>query len=225
MSEILHHVLSTCEEYIGSPVELEFAVTIEDSKISKFGILQMRPSMDESLDIDVDLDKINNEDSLCISSQSLGNGIIDEIYDIVYIHPDRLNRLKTHDIVPIISEIDYGLRKSDRPYILIGPGRWGSSDPSLGIPVEWSHIMGANCIIEVPMSDISVEPSQGTHFFQNIVSFNIGYLTITKDDFIDWEWLDRNEPKFENGPVRHLQVGRPVKVVLDSRDSEAIIVK
>ncbi len=85
--------------------------------------------------------------------------------------------------------------------------------------------MGANCIIEVPMSDISVEPSQGTHFFQNIVSFNIGYLTITKDDFIDWEWLDRNEPKFENGPVRHLQVGRPVKVVLDSRDSEAIIVK
>ena len=225
LSEILHHVLSTCEEYIGSPVELEFAVTIEDSKISKFGILQMRPSMDESLDIDVDLDKINSEDSLCISSQSLGNGIIDEIYDIVYIHPDRLNRLKTHDIVPIISEIDYGLRKSDRPYILIGPGRWGSSDPSLGIPVEWSHIMGANCIIEVPMSDISVEPSQGTHFFQNIVSFNIGYLTITKDDFIDWEWLDRNEPKFENGPVRHLQVGRPVKVVLDSRDSEAIIVK
>ena len=185
----------------------------------------MRPSMDESLDIDVDLEKISKQDALCTSSQSLGNGIIDGIFDIVYIHPDRLNRLKTYDIVPIISEIDFELRKSDRPYILIGPGRWGSSDPSLGIPVEWSHIMGANCIIEVPMSDISVEPSQGTHFFQNIVSFNIGYLTVMKDDFIDWKWLDNNEIKFEMWPVRHLELTRQVKVVLDSRDSEAIVVK
>ncbi len=225
LSEILHHVLISCEEFIGSPVELEFAVTIDDSNISKFGILQVRPSMDESLDIDVDLEKISKQDALCTSSQSLGNGIIDGIFDIVYIHPDRLNRLKTYDIVPIISEIDFELRKSDRPYILIGPGRWGSSDPSLGIPVEWSHIMGANCIIEVPMSDISVEPSQGTHFFQNIVSFNIGYLTVMKDDFIDWKWLDNNEIKFEKGPVRHLELTRPVKVVLDSRDSEAIVVK
>ena len=85
--------------------------------------------------------------------------------------------------------------------------------------------MGANCIIEVPMSDISVEPSQGTHFFQNIVSFNIGYLTVMNDDFIDWKWLDDNEIKFERGPVRHLELIRPVKVVLDSRDSEAIVVK
>jgi len=225
LSEILHHVLTSCEDYIGSPVELEFAVTIDDLGVSKFGILQMRPSMDESLDIDVDLEKIRKDDALCISSQSLGNGIIDGIHDIVYIHPERLNRLKTHDIVPIISEIDYRLRNSDRPYILIGPGRWGSSDPSLGIPVEWSHIMGANCIIEVPMSDINVEPSQGTHFFQNIVSFNIGYLTILKDDYIDWKWLDEKETKFEEGVVRHLQFRDPVKVVLDSRDSEAIVVK
>jgi hypothetical protein len=95
----------------------------------------------------------------------------------------------------------------------------------LGIPVSWDQIRGAKAIVEVPMSDIHVEPSQGTHFFQNIVSFHIGYLTITADDFLDFEWLDDNDPSKEIGPLRHIELKSPLKVVLDSRDSEAIVLR
>ena len=226
LPRILHHVLATCENFLGSPVELEFALTVnpEDGN-RKFAILQVRPLMDESVDIDIDLDEVNKDKAVCISSKSLGNGIIDHIVDVVYVHPKRMNRMKTMDIIPVIEEIDAGLRSEDRPYILIGPGRWGSSDPSLGIPVQWNQIMGAKTIVEVPMADIRVEPSQGTHFFQNIVTFNIGYLTILEDDLVDWEWLDDIEALTEEGGLRHVRLDSPLKVVLDSRDSEAIVVR
>jgi hypothetical protein len=136
-----------------------------------------------------------------------------------------MNRMKTINLIPLIEEIDAGLRSENRPYILIGPGRWGSSDPWLGIPVQWDQIMGAKTIVEVPMADIHVEPSQGTHFFQNIVSFNIGYLTILKDDLVDWEWLDAIEALRDEEGLRHVRLDLPLKVILDSRDSEAIVVR
>jgi hypothetical protein len=160
-----------------------------------------------------------------ISSKSLGNGVIDDIRDVVYVNPSKLDRMRTTNLTDEIEAIDAILRKQKRPYLLIGPGRWGSSDPSLGIPVEWNQIMGAKAIVEVPMSDIHVEPSQGTHFFQNIVSFNIGYLTIGHDDLVDWDWLDSLEPKTKFGPLRHIQIEKPLKVILDSRDSEAIVLR
>jgi hypothetical protein len=181
--------------------------------------------MDESVDIDIDLNEVDREKAVCISSKSLGNGVIDNIRDVVYVHPARMNRMKTINLIPLIEEIDAGLRSEDRPYILIGPGRWGSSDPSLGIPVQWDQIMGAKTIVEVPMADIHVEPSQGTHFFQNIVTFNIGYLTILEGDLIDWEWLDAIEAARDEGGLRHVRLDLPLKVVLDSRDSEAIVVR
>ncbi len=226
LSEIIRNVLVKCEAYIGSPVELEFAPNIDrESGMKSFAILQARPVLDDSVEIDIDLDEVEMESSLCVSSRSLGNGVIEGIRDIVYVHPGRMNRMKTADLVPFIEEIDAGLRDQERPYILIGPGRWGSSDPSLGIPVEWSQIMGSKTIVEVPMEDIHVDPSQGTHFFQNIVSYNIGYLTIGNEDYIDWEWLDSIEPKFEINGLRHVSLESPIKVILDSKDSEAIVVK
>ena len=225
LSEILHQVLTSCENYIGSPVEIEFAVSIGASGSKRFAILQVRPMMDESVDIDVDLDEVDRDKAICICSQSLGNGVIEGLRDVVYVHPERLDRLQTSDLPSEVEAIDAVLREEGRPYILIGPGRWGSSDPSLGIPVQWEQIMGSKAIIEVPMADIHVEPSQGTHFFQNIITFNIGYLTIGPDDFLDWDWLDSFEPTNESGPLRHIRQERPLKVILDSRDSEAIITK
>jgi hypothetical protein len=226
LAEILDHVLKTCEEFLSSPVELEFAIEVdEEHGIRKFAILQVRPLMDDSVDIDIKLDEVDRDGAVCISSKSLGNGVIDGIRDVVYVHPDKMNRMKTVDIVPLIEEIDAKLRGEGRPYILIGPGRWGSSDPSLGIPVQWNQIMGAKTIVEAPMADIHVDPSQGTHFFQNIVTFNIGYLTITGEDVVDWGWLDSIEAEIEKMGLRHVQLQSPLKVVLDSRDSEAIIVR
>ena len=225
LSEILHHVLTSCENYIGSPVEIEFAVSIDSDGSKRFAILQVRPMMDESVNIDVDLDEVDREKAVSICSQSLGNGVIENIKDVVYVHPERLDRMHTSELTSEIEAIDASLRREDRPYILIGPGRWGSSDPSLGIPVQWEQIMGSRAIIEVPMADIHVEPSQGTHFFQNIITFNIGYLTIGSGDFLDWEWLDSHEVSTESGPLRHISLKNPLKVILDSRDSEAIITK
>ena len=226
LSEILSHVLNTCQNYIGSPVELEFAMSIDqDSGTQRFAILQVRPMMEESVDIDIDLAEIDRSKAMCICSQSLGNGIIEGIKDVVYVHPERLDRMRTMDLTDEIEAIDAVLRAEERPYVLIGPGRWGSSDPSLGIPVQWDQIMGSRTIVEVPMTDIHVEPSQGTHFFQNIITFNIGYLTIGADDFVDWEWLDSIEATTESGALRHVSLDEPIKVILDSRDSEAIITK
>ncbi len=226
LSEILSHVLNTCQNYIGSPVELEFAMSIDQaSGEQRFAILQVRPMMEESVDIDIDLSEVDRSKAMCICSQSLGNGIIEGISDVVYVHPGRLDRMHTMDLTSEIEAIDAALRAEERPYVLIGPGRWGSSDPSLGIPVQWDQIMGSRAIVEVPMSDIHVEPSQGTHFFQNIITFNIGYLTIGADDFVDWDWLDSIEASAESGPLRHVHLDEPMKVILDSRDSEAIITK
>ena len=226
LSEILSHVLNTCQNYIGSPVELEFAMSIDqDSGAQRFAILQVRPMMEESVNIDIDLSDIDHSKAMCICSQSLGNGVIEGIKDVVYVHPERLDRMRTMDLTSEIEAIDAALRAEERPYVLIGPGRWGSSDPSLGIPVQWDQIMGSKTIVEVPMSDIHVEPSQGTHFFQNIITFNIGYLTIGADDFVDWEWLDSIEASAEFGALRHVSLNEPMKVILDSRDSEAIITK
>ena len=226
LSEILSHVLNTCQNYIGSPVELEFAMSIDqDSGTQRFAILQVRPMMEESVDIDIDLAEIDRSKAMCICSQSLGNGVIEGIKDVVYVHPERLDRMRTMDLTAEIEAIDASLRAEGRPYVLIGPGRWGSSDPSLGIPVQWDQIMGSRTIVEVPMTDIHVEPSQGTHFFQNIITFNIGYLTIGVDDFVDWEWLDSIEATAESGALRHVSLDGPMKVILDSRDSEAIITK
>ena len=226
LSEILSHVLNTCQNYIGSPVELEFAMSInQDSGKRRFAILQVRPMMEESVDIDIDLADVERSKAMCICSQSLGNGVIEGIRDVVYVHPKRLDRMRTTDLISEIAAIDAALRAEDRPYVLIGPGRWGSSDPSLGIPAQWDHIMGSSVIVEVPMTDIHVEPSQGTHFFQNIITFNIGYLTIGPDDFVDWEWLDSVAASTDSGALRHVSLDEPLKVILDSRDSEAIITR
>jgi hypothetical protein len=181
--------------------------------------------MEESVDIDIDLGEVDRDKAICICSQSLGNGVIEGIRDIVYVHPGRLDRMRTTDLTDKIEAIDAGLRADKRPYVLIGPGRWGSADPSLGIPVQWDQIMGSKAIVEVPMSDIHVEPSQGTHFFQNIVTFNIGYLTIGAEDFVDWDWLDSLDAATESGALRHVSLAEPLKVILDSRDSEAIITR
>ena len=226
LAQILDHVLKTCEEFLVSPVEMEFAINVDREKGNKkFAILQVRQLLDESVDIDIDLESVDTERAVCISSKSLGNGVIDGIEDVVYVHPDRIDRMRTTDLVPLIEEVDSYLRNRDRPYLLIGPGRWGTSDPSLGIPTQWNQIMGAKTIVEAPMSDIHVDPSQGTHFFQNIVTFNIGYLTIVKGDKVDWGWLDSHDARIDEKGLRHIKLNSPLKIVLDSRDSEAIVVR
>ena len=228
LTDILKEVLGKCEAYLACPVEIEFAVLYDNkNNIRRFGMLQLRPLVSESADVAVDLPKYEQEEMFCSTETSLGNGILDDIYDIVYVHPDRLERSNSNFVAKDIAKINGKLVREKSPYLLIGPGRWGSSDHLLGIPVGWGQISGAKTIIECEMADISVDPSQGTHFFQNIVSFNVGYLTIRNNDpgKIDWAWLDSLESEKEIGPTRHIKLKVPLRILLDGRNGNAVILK
>ena len=228
LTKILQEVLEKCETYLACPVEIEFAVLYDkEENVRRFGMLQLRPLVSESADVVVDLPNFEQKELLCSTETSLGNGVLNDIKDIVYVHPERLNRSNSNIVAKNIAKINGELVRENAPYLLIGPGRWGSSDHLLGIPVNWSQISGAKSIIECEMADISVDPSQGTHFFQNIVSFNVGYLTIRNNDpgKIDWKWLDSLVPEKEIGPIRHIKLDVPLRILLDGRNGNAAILK
>ena len=219
LSRLTQLFLVQAEEGMGGPVEIEFAVVIAPG-VRRFVFLQARPLVWEPVDVEVDLDSV--EGALCTSSHSLGNGVIQEIRDIIYVHPDRLDRAETREVAQIIEKLNRKLTRAGCPYLLIGPGRWGSSDPWLGIPVKWGQISGARTIIECQLADLPVDPSQGTHFFQNIVSFSVGYLTAPRGA-IDWNWLEACKPTASEGPVRHLNLKQPLQGLLDGRSGKGAV--
>ena len=228
LCEILKGLLKTCEELIGCPVEIEFAMVLDEERQRReFHLLQLRPLVSESTEVEVEFDDSVLGDALAHSSVSLGNGVIDDVTDIIYVHPARLDRMKSIKTAYSIARFNAKLIAEGRSYLLIGPGRWGSADHMLGIPVKWAQISAARTIIECELEDISVDASQGTHFFQNIVSFNVGYLTIRDgpQGEIDWDWLEAVEPLEEVGAVRHLRLSEPLRILLDGRQGRAAIIK
>ncbi len=226
LCEILQEILKRCEEMLSCPVEIEFAI-IDNEESKKFHLLQLRPLVSESTDVEVEFDESILNNALAHSSVSLGNGVVDGIRDIIYVDPKKLDRQKSQETANSISRINASMIEKSKPYLLIGPGRWGSSDHLLGIPVKWSQISGARTIIECELADISVDPSQGTHFFQNIVSFNVGYLTIRNSEpgAIDWKWLDGQKCIAEDGPIKHVRIKKPLKILLDGRNGRAAVLK
>ena len=227
LMKILSDVLSELENELSCPVEIEFAYVFDEKQdIHRFALVQLRPLVADSVDVEVDLDMVDQERLLLRSSQALGNGVIDDIRDIVYVNPTRLDRLRSMNLVERIERINLHLVRQKRPYLLIGPGRWGSSDSSLGIPVSWSQISGAASIVECEMVDIKVEPSQGTHFFQNIVSFGVGYLTVReRDGEVDFSWLENQRKIKSYGPLHHIRLRYPLHVLIDSKRQDACVVK
>jgi DNA-binding response OmpR family regulator len=227
LMKILRDVLSQLENELACPVEIEFAYVFDEKQdIHRFALVQLRPLVADSVDVEVDLDMVDQERLLLRSSQALGNGVVKDIRDIVYVNPTRLDRLRSMNLVNRIERINLRLVRQKRPYLLIGPGRWGSSDSSLGIPVSWSQISGAASIVECEMVDIKVEPSQGTHFFQNIVSFGVGYLTVReRDGEVDFSWLDGQRKIESYGPLRHVRLRYPLHVLIDSKRQDACVVK
>ena len=177
---------------------------------------------------DVDLDGVDEDDVICLSTKALGNGYIEDICDIVYVRHDAFQRSKAVDVAAEISAINSRLVAEDRPYMLIGPGRWGSADRWLGIPVSWKQISGVRCVVETDMNDIQVTPSQGSHFFQNITSFRIGYFTVnsfSKLGHLDWDWLLKQESVEELEFTRHLFFEKPMSVRINGRLNKGIILK
>lgn len=228
LAEIIKKILELGEREMGNPVEIEFAMDMNIAKDEKLSLklLQIRPVASKDESVDINIDEIDESKSIIVSKSALGNGVIEDIYDIVYVRPQNFDASKTKEIVEYIDAINKSFLEGDKNYILIGPGRWGSSDPWLGIPVSWSQISAARLIIESGLEDYRIDPSQGTHFFQNLTSFRVGYFTINpfmEDGYYDLEYLDKQKPVFENEFVRHVRLKSNATIKIDGKKNIGIV--
>ncbi len=226
LSAVLTDVLKLAEKGMGGPVEMEFAINLfEDGRKPEFNLLQLRP-----MSARADLNQISISDSdvknaVCVSSHALGNAEKNDIVDILIVRPDCFDVSKTRQIAMEISKINGQLIKQKRKYILAGPGRWGSADHWLGIPVEWPDISGVSAIIETSTESLKVEPSQGSHFFHNITTLGINYLMVLDKpgNVMNWDWFTA-QPLVEEGEyVSHLRLPVPVILKVDGRSSQGVI--
>ena len=230
LADILAFLLKVGAAGASCPVEIEFAASLADSaeKPHDFGFLQIRPLAFGTDVQDIQIEHVAPQDAICVAHKVLGNGVVPNVRDIVYVRRDTFDRSRTSLTAWEVSEANAVLKKEKRPYLLIGPGRWGSSDPRLGIPVKWAQISGVRCIVETGLKDIHVDPSQGSHFFQNIVSFGIGYLTVAPnnaDDLLDYDWLDGRPAAGETAHVRHIVLDEPLDIALNGRRNYGIVMK
>ncbi len=231
LSEILVQILDISQKALGIPVEIEFAVDLKKTteSLPTFYLLQVRPLSHNEEEVYIDPDTINREKALIYSTEALGNGFIKDISDIVYLDPIRFDKTRTLEMKEEIIAINNSLKKMGRDYILIGPGRWGTRDRFLGIPVNWGDINRAGIIIETGLPDFDIEPSQGSHFFHNLVALNIGYLDIPyhhrKESFIDWEYLRSQEPEFTGEYFTHISGKAPFNILMDGKAGNALIMK
>ena len=230
LAEVLSFLLKVGEGGFSGPVEMEFAVNLRMGQevLPEFGFLQIRPLAFSAEIREQNLDLVVQKQAICITRRALGHGLLEGISDIVYVRRDNFDRSRTMEIAQEIGTINARLKQAERPYLLIGQGRWGSADKWLGIPVTWAQISGVKCIIETDLIDIRVEPSQGSHFFQNIMSLGIGYFTVNFSDsgtVLDYDWLDKEPAKFETTHVRHLFFEQGLEIAVDSRKGMGVVMK
>jgi hypothetical protein len=234
LAEILDDLVRAGEDALGNAVEIEFAVRLPqqagsmDGQPAEFGFLQIRPLTLSRDTEDLALDDVRPEQLICQSSKVLGNGRIDNLRDIVVVDSQRFERSRSQEVGAAVARFNRLLNEQNRPYLLIGVGRWGSTEPWLGIPVEWDEISGARVIVEAGFRDFRVTPSQGSHFFQNLTAFQIGYFTVNPDageGSVDWQWLTEQPAVEEEGCVRHLRFAEPIRVLMNSRTSQGVIFK
>lgn len=227
LPELLQVAMKHGAESMKRPVEIEFACNINDDRTGEFYLLQMRPIVDSKQMLDEDVAATPDEDCLLRSEKSLGHGIVDDIYDVVYVKTDDSFSAQNNPAAAIeIERINRAFLSSGRRYILVGPGRWGSSDSWLGIPVKWPHINAAGLIVETTLRNYKVEPSQGTHFFQNLTSFGVGYFTIDPDrgnGMLRKNLLDAMPAVEETALVRHVRFPSPLTIMMDGKKQIGIV--
>lgn len=227
-NELIKNLIGISEKAFEAEVEIEFAANIsKDGKPTSFGFLQVRPMVVSHNKIEIDDVELGNNENLISSKRVLGNGIVDNIRDVVYVDPETFAPEATQQVAEEISNINKGLAECQTPYLLIGFGRWGSSDPWLGIPIEWSQISYAKTIVEATLPKMNVELSQGSHFFHNLSSFQICYFLIHYNDIpgIDWEWLAIQKEICRTEYVRHVRLKNPLNIRVDGRSGRGVIAR
>jgi hypothetical protein len=230
LASMLDQLARTGEDALGQPVEIEFAVRLprRPDELAEFGFLQIRPLVVSREGDDLKLEDVAAHELICQSTQVLGSGSMQNIRDVVVVDSHRFERSRSHEVAKAVAHLNATLTEANTPYLLIGVGRWGSNDPWLGIPVEWDEIAGARAIVEAGFRDFRVTPSQGSHFFQNLTAFQVGYFTVNPDageGFVDWQWLADQTAVEEEGCVRHLRFDQPLRVVMNGRTRHGMIFK
>ena len=227
LPELLTEILEMGQRGMGCPVEIEFSATLSASREGEgeFFFLQMRPMSTAGDGAEVNIAAGDRNDAVLYSTQALGNGIDDRIADVVYVKPDAFRTDSTAKIAAQIGQLNAGLLGDDRPYLLIGPGRWGTADPWLGIPVRWRDISGVGAMVELRNDKLRADPSQGSHFFQNITSLGIPYITVSEgaEDFVRWDVLEGWRLVSETDFLRHVRSPAPLAMKIDGRRSEAVV--
>jgi CheY-like chemotaxis protein len=225
LAEILTEVLALGQEGMGCPVELEFSVNMpKDPQLKpQFAFLQLRPMTARADLLQVEISDDEAARAFCVSCRALGNAEKKDMADILFVKPNGFDPAKTPQIAREISELNAGLLNESRKYLLIGPGRWGSADRWLGIPVSWADICGVGAMVETSSSRLKADPSQGSHFFHNITTLGIIYATVSEDDFIDWHWLTSQPVANETVHVVHLKLDKPFTLKVDGRSSKCVM--
>lgn len=227
LAEILENLARLGRDAMGTNIEMEFAATFDpQTRRTEFDILQMRPMVSRSVVKKVNFRDMNAADIVCSSDSTLGNGCITDVSDLIYVKPETFTNLKTHDIAAEIGDLNQKLKLENRFCMIIGPGRWGSSDPFLGIPVKWVHISHSKVIIEAAYGSFSTDPSYGTHFFHNLTSLGIGYFTVNPEreqGMIDWNWLNKQPVLADLKYVRHIRLAKPLDIRIDGSTGKGVI--
>ncbi len=230
LAEILRDMLEMGAQEMRTPVEIEFAVNMDvpPGREQMFYFLQIRPIVETQGFNTLDWSNVDVSDAIIYAENALGVGAVDNVRDIIYIKPEAFDTAYTERMADEIRALNIKMRDEKSGYVLVGPGRWGSSDPWLGIPVKWPDISESKVIVECGMEDFRVEPSQGTHFFQNLTSFGVGYLTITpflNDGKFDTAFLDAMPAEYDGEFFRRVRFDRPLYIFIDGRNSKAVVKK
>ena len=228
LPELMQMSMKCGSEAMRRPVEIEFACNIHADKTCDFYLLQIRPIVDAKEMLDEDVRAIPDADCLLRSHNSLGHGISEDVTDVVYVkYDDHFSAMNNFDVADDIERINRKFLADGKNYVLIGPGRWGSSDHYLGVPVKWPHISAARVIVEVALKNYNIDPSQGTHFFQNLTSFGVGYFTVDTNTeeggFVNKEILDAMPAVEETQYVRHVRFDRPLRILMDGKKQEGAV--
>ena len=230
LAETLDQILKIGQNEMGRPIEIEFAVNLdkENPQKASFYLLQIRPIVDNKEVMEEDLSLIPKEQTLLASTNVLGHGIVNDVNDVVYVKSDAFNASNNQQIAYEIEKMNRKFASDEKNYVLVGPGRWGSSDSWLGIPVKWPHISNARIIVECGLENYRVDPSQGTHFFQNLTSFGVGYFTVNPyngDGWFDEAFLNSMPAVEETQHLRHVHFDKPLVIKMDGKKSFGVVLK
>jgi len=228
MAKTIETVLDIVKEAMGTPVEIEFAIDLNRDKDYKttFYLLQIKPLIGAEQDFTVDLSEISRESMVLLSNKGMGNGQIGDITDVIFVDISKFDKSKTEEMVKEIESLNGLMRKENRKYVLIGPGRWGTRDRWIGIPVNWPQISNAKVIVETSLAGYPLDASSGSHFFHNVTSMNVGYFSVQPElgnSFIDYDFLEKQELVNSTNFFRHVRFPSPVSIKMDGRKRLAVM--